>query len=807
MEQYEKEHMETLRALAPECMVLLKQDGEFPLDAPCQIAAFGNGVRHTVAGSSRSAGVRRAASIEASLQSAGFEITSGKWLDAYDRIRESSEDAFHACQRARIEEGGMRSINDTVSMVMKEPEYDLPLDGEGDTAVYVLSRSSGESMDRTDTKGDFRLTDTETRDILALCDRFARFMLVLNVCGPVDLTEVADRVPNILLLSQLGSVTGDALVDVLLGRSYPSGKLAASWAAFADYPDVGDFGESDDTHYREGVYVGYRWFDAARKEPLFPFGYGLSCTHFDIQFVETRIYGSMARVFGMVRNTGFAPGREVMQLYVSMPSGKQDQPAKILCAYEKTRELLPGEVAVVALDYRMENFASYDEERSAWVLEKGDYVLLMGTDSRHVRPVSTLRLEEDVIVEKTTAVGGNPDLPDWKPEPVPQPDASWLPVFTVAGDLFWKRKTKQPQPSEAALAEAQRMTDEELCFLCSGEFRANGQLSVLPGAAGDSTGRFQDRNIPSMTMADGTSGLELAGRYGVDAEGWFPVDPQSLDLARKILPKQHLSPRMLRGEDWSGEVHEQNCTAIPCAAALGQSWNSELVEQCAGLVGDEMKHFGVQLLLAPAVNLQRSPLGGRNAEYYSEDPLLAGRMAAAMCRGVQSRSGCGAVVKHFVCNDQETNRMHSNSQVSQRALREVYLRAFEIAVKEGKPKAVMTGYNLINGVHCSERRDLCDTLLRSEWGFPGVVMTEWLVGKDLKLGNRYRGSEPAASFAAGVDLMMPGDDLHISSVRSALADPDVPVTREGLERSGARIIDLARELKDMYGEQTGETQA
>ena len=226
-------HMETLRALAPECMVLLKQDGEFPLDAPCQIAAFGNGVRHTVAGSSRSAGVRRAASIEESLQSAGFEITSGKWLDAYDRVRESAEDAFHACQRARIEEGGMRSINDTVSMVMKEPEYDLPLDGEGDTVVYVLSRSSGESMDRTDTKGDFRLTDTETRDILALCDRFARFMLVLNVCGPVDLTEVADRVPNILLLSQLGSVTGDAFADVLLGRSYPSGKLArilhSSW--------------------------------------------------------------------------------------------------------------------------------------------------------------------------------------------------------------------------------------------------------------------------------------------------------------------------------------------------------------------------------------------------------------------------------------------------------------------------------------------------------------------------------------------------------------------------------------------------
>ena len=816
MEQYEKEHIESMRALAPECMVLLKKDGEFPLDEPGKIAAFGSGVRHTVKGGTGSGdvNVRHFATIEEGLKNAGFEITSGEWLDAYDRVREACEDALHARIRSRIEQEGPGVIFEASSTVMEEPEYDIPLEGEGDTAIYVLSRNSGEGSDRSNARGDFRLSETEKRDILALCEQYARFMLVLNVGGPVDLTEVVERVPNILLLSQLGSVTGDAFADVLLGKSYPSGKLAASWAAYRDYPDVGDFGDRDETHYREGLYVGYRWFDATGTKPLFPFGFGLSCTHFDIQFVETRIYGSMARVFGMVRNTGFAPGKEVLQLYVSMPSGKLDQPRKVLCAYEKTRELFPGEVAVVALDYRMEDFASYDEELSARVLEKGDYVLLMGTDSTNVRPVSTLRLEEDVVIEKVAPVGGTPELPDWKPERVPQPDASWLPVFPVAKDLFWKRKTKRPEPSAEAIAEAERMTDEELCFLCTGAIRGGKSMSTVgnagitvPGAAGDSTRLFLDRKIPVMIMADGPAGLRLTRRYGVDAEGAFPINPDGLAHARKMIPEAYVRAREWYGEGRTGEEHEQNCTAIPIGTALAQSWNSELAEACGNLVGDEMERFGVHLFLAPAMNLQRNPLCGRNFEYYSEEPLLSGRTAAAVCRGVQSHKGCGAVIKHFACNNQEYNRVHSNSQVSPRALREVYLRGFEIAVREGKPKAIMTSYNLINGVHSSERRDLCDTLLRSEWGFNGIVMTDWLVGKDVRGNDRYRKGVASCSVAAGNDLIMPGMPMHVEDLMQGLSDPENPLTREALVLSGARIIDMARELQGMRDGETGETQA
>ena len=812
MELYEQEHIDRMRVIAPECMVLLKSDGSFPLDEPGQIAAFGSGVRHTVKGGTGSGdvNVRHFTTIEEGLTAAGFTLTSGRWLDAYDAVRKQCVEAWQAAVRKQIEQNGPGSIFEASSRVMEEPEYEIPLEGEGDTAIYVLSRNSGEGSDRSDAKGDFRLSDTEKRDILALAERYARFMLVLNVGGPVDLRDIVDHVPNILLLSQLGSVTGDAFADVLLGKSAPSGKLAASWAGYEEYPDAGDFGDRDDTHYREGLYMGYRWFDATGKKPLFPFGFGLSYTHFDIHFVETRIYGSMARVFGMVRNTGFCPGREVMQLYVSMPSGKLDQPRKILCAFEKTRELFPGEVAVVSLDYRMEDFAAYSEEKGARVLEKGDYVLLLGTDSTHVRPVSTLRLEEDIVVEKVEAVGGKPDFTDWKPEAAPQPDASCLPVFTVAKELFWKRKTKRAEPSEEALADAQRMTDEELCCMCTGAIRQGKHASIIgnsgdqvPGAAGDSTRLFVDRNIPVMVMADGPAGLRLTRRYGVDDQGMFPIDPQGLERARKIIPEAYLHAREWFGEGRTGDVHEQNCTAIPIGTALAQSWNPEVAEACGDMVGEEMKHFHVQLFLAPAMNLQRNPLCGRNFEYYSEDPLLTGKTAAAVCRGVQKHAGCGAVIKHFACNNQEYNRLHSNSMVSPRALRELYLRGFEIAVKEGKPKAVMTSYNLLNGVHTSERKDLCDTLLRNEWGFQGIVMTDWLAGSE-KTEEKYRGATASASVPAGNDLIMPGMQRHVDNLMQGLADPENPLKREDLVLSAARLIDMARQLRDAGQEYAGE---
>ena len=277
MENYELEHIEKVRALSPECMVLLKSDGSFPLDAPGKVALYGNAARKTIKGGTGSGdvNVRHYTSVEESLENAGFTITSKGWLDAYDDVISKASKEFKAGIKAKIAAEGLSAIMLGIGAIMPEPEYDLPLDGEGDTAVYVLGRNSGEGSDRSPEKGNLELADTEIRDILTLQKQYKRFLLVLNVGGVVDLSPVVDEVANILLLSQLGSAIGDAFADVLLGKTYPSGKLATTWAKWEDYCHTGDFGDPDDTRYKEGVYVGYRYFDSMDKQPMFPFGYGL----------------------------------------------------------------------------------------------------------------------------------------------------------------------------------------------------------------------------------------------------------------------------------------------------------------------------------------------------------------------------------------------------------------------------------------------------------------------------------------------------------------------------------------------------
>ena len=245
-----------------------------------------------------------------------------------------------------------------------------------------------------------------------------------------------------------------------------------------------------------------------------------------------------------------------------------------------------------------------------------------------------------------------------------------------------------------------------------------------------------------------------------------------------------------------GPVYEQPCTAIPIGTALAQSWDPAVVEACGDLVGDEMERLGVHLWLAPALNLHRSPLCGRNFEYYSEDPLLSGRTTAAMTRGVQKHPGCGVTLKHFCCNNQETNRMHSNSQVSPRALRELYLKGFAIAVREAAPAAIMTSYNLLNGEHTSQRADLMEELLRKEWGYRGLVMTDWVIAGMTADGKKYPMACASGTIRAGNDLMMPGSPADRDDLLTALRAPSVryPLTRARLERCGARIVETARRL-------------
>ena len=457
MEAYEIDHLAAVRALAPECMVLLRSNGAFPLAEPGEIALFGSGARHTIKGGTGSGDVnsRHVTTIEEGLEAAGFTIVSRPWLEAYERIRLQVHQDFIAGIRAEAAKRGVPAIMVGMGSVMPEPEYTIPLDIQAGTdphaAVYVLSRTSGEGSDRTPEAGDLRLTDTEIRDILALNARFERFLLVLNVGGVVDLSPLGD-VANILLLSQLGATVGDAFADVLLGRAYPSGKLATTWAAWDEDDQIGDFGDPDDTHYREGIYVGYRFYDSTGKEPLFPFGFGLGYTTFDVQTRQVSLDGARVSIDVDVTNTGGYPGKETIQVYASVPAGRLDQPLQALAGFTKTDEIAPGATARITVDVDLTDLASYDEASHATILEAGRYLLRAGTSSRQLSPVAVVELAQDATVRHLAGDLGEPGFTDWKPEvPAVLDIPAGLPVLTVdPADL---RLPDHAEPDEQSALE------------------------------------------------------------------------------------------------------------------------------------------------------------------------------------------------------------------------------------------------------------------------------------------------------------------------------------------------------------------
>lgn len=809
METYELEHIEKVRELSPECMVLLKSDGSFPLNTPCKIALYGNTARKTIKGGTGSGDVntRHYVSIEEGLEKAGFFITTKSWLDSYDALWETENRKFKAGIKAKIAEQGLSAIMLAVGAIMQEPEYELPLDGEGDTAIYVLGRISGEGDDRKAEKGNLKLTDTEIRDIIQIQKQYKKFLLVLNVGGVVDLSPVVNEVSNILLLSQLGIAMGDAFADVLLGKAYPSGKLATTWAKWMDYCSVGDFGEHNDTRYCEGIYVGYRYFDSVDKTPMFPFGYGLGYTSFDVATQDVIIEGSKVSVVTRVTNIGNYLGKEVVQLYVSIPEGKLDQPYQVLAAFAKTKELKPKESQEVVIRFRMEELASFDEENCESILEKGNYVLRVGNYCQNTNVCAVVELDNDVTVQELHDVGGKPDFIDWKPEQRKQsiiPEKT--PVWKIQATDISKIIPRNISIEQRALDKAKTMSTNDLALLCTGAFSGSQSSSfvignagiTVAGAAGETTGLFAQEGIPALIMADGPAGLRLNPQYGVDEEGVYTLENGTLNELAELLPEQMLAILGFSKEQpqRNGQIHDQYCTAIPIGTALAQSWNEAICEKCGDIVASEMKRFGVHIWLAPAMNIHRSPLCGRNFEYYSEDPLISGKIGAAITRGVQKHNGCGVSIKHFCCNNQETNRMHSNSVMSQRTLRDIYLKGFRIVVDEAEPATIMSSYNLLNGEHTSQRYDLLETLLRQEWGYKGIVMSDWVTGNINKPEDKYPGAVASGSIRAGNDLMMPGDAAHHGNMIQALEnrDTEYPITREELEKSAARMISLAWSL-------------
>ena len=802
MNDYEREHSEFVRRHGADCTVLLKTDGAFPLEKPGKIALYGSGARRTLKGGTGSGEVnsRYFVTAEEGLAAAGFTVTTKAWMDGYDKAKADAKAAFMKAMKQEARERRQNVMIISMGRTPDEPVYDMPIDGEGEAAVYVLSRVSGEGADRNPVGGDILLSDTEIRDILACSRKYSRFMLVLNVGGVVDLSPVAE-VGNILVLSQLGTETGHILADILLGRQNPSGKLTTTWTAWGDYPTMGEFCEKDDTRYQEGIYVGYRYFDSVGKTPLYPFGFGLSYTTFTLSDAKAALEGETVKTSVTVRNTGRFPGRQVAQTYVSIPAGKLDEPYQVLAAFAKTKELAPGESETVEMTFSLRDIAPYDEAAAAYILERGDYLLRVGDSSRDTTLCAAVRIPETITVLQCKNVLGKPDFTDWQAPASTHNLPENVPVLPLAaGAIATRTVTDAPDPAIDPRVAA--LSREQLIKMNLGAYDPKGGVASMIGNAGFTVAGAAGQScmtvpgFPSLVMADGPAGLRLSRRYSLDKEGKIHALESSIPASlTDFMPKVFLWAMKLMAyrPKKTDKIGEQFATAIPIGTAVAQSFDPALAEGFGDIVGREMERFGVHLWLAPALNIHRSIRCGRNFEYFSEDPLVSGVFAGAITRGVQRHPHAGTTIKHYAFNNQERNRTQNNSQVSERAAREIYLKGFGIAVKMAQPKAVMTSYNLVNGRHTNARRDLIGDVLRSEFGYEGIVMTDWItVGYENEKDCLYPNSDAAQVCMAGGDLFMPGAQYDYDRIKAGLEDGTV--TEQQLRVNATRVLRMAEKL-------------
>ena len=795
----ERENREVAYQAACEGIVLLKNDGVLPLQTK-RVALYGAGASRTVKGGTGSGEVneRRSVTILEGLEERGFEVSTRRWLADFETAYAAARDAWLAEKKRRL-----TRLKPSAFMALLDSGFQPPCgravtaedvsESGTDTCVYVLSRISGEGRDRRAEKGDLLLTDGEEEAIRFCAENYPRFVLAINAGAAVDMS-FTDRVAGInaiLYLGQLGSEGGYAVADVLSGRVSPSGRLADTWArCYEDLPFAGEYsylnGDLKNEFYREGIYVGYRFFDSFGVEPAFPFGFGLSYTEFSIRCagISLSADGRRAAVRAAVTNTGETyAGKEVVQLYVSAPDGELDKEYQSLAAFEKTGTLSPGESQELTLTVDVAGLASYRERDASFVLEPGEYILRLGSSSRTTVPVGALRLEREIVVSRHTHVcplqlpleelhaparrvaGLSGDLPRL----ILRPEAFETVVYTY-GNL--------PVCGEERVRRILRkLSLEEMTELVVGVGMFGGRKRFdLPGSVGNTTSRFWDRGLVNVALCDGPAGLRVQRRSALTKSGTIkPVDlPLSIFEQFPAAVK-----RAMTGNPERDTILYQYATAFPVASVLAQSWNKELLCQVGRAICREMAEYGCTYWLAPAVNIHRNPLCGRNFEYFSEDPRLTGALAAALTRGVQQEEGFYATVKHFACNNQEDNRMAVSSNVGERALREIYLRGFEEVVRQGGVKAVMTSYNRINGVYAPNSHDLCTKVLRCEWGFDGVVMTDW------DATGMGRGSS-AAAMGAGNDLIMPGSGACkreiLRGVRSGV------ITEQDVRRCCGRVI-------------------
>lgn len=641
-----------------------------------------------------------------------------------------------------------------------------------DTALVVIGRAAGEDRENTLTKGSYYLTDAEKAMLDTVTDVFAHTVVVLNIGSIMDMAwfdHYGEKLSSILIAWQGGMESGNAAADVLTGKVNPCGKLTDTIAKrYEDYPSSTNFGGEKFNCYAEDIFVGYRYFETfAKDKVLYPFGFGLSYTRFESNAVSFEQAEDVYTVTASVTNTGSCPGREVVMLWCGAPQGKLGKAEKILAAFGKTKLLGPGETDTVKLSFNQKCIASFDDTgktgfANAFVLEAGKYRFFLGGEQIRSITVDETRLVEqcesvcnvtEPFARMTAKEGSGKIVPGEEmlsPGTVDlrQRILDRLPEETsVTGDKGWKLSdvAKGTVSLDAFIAQ---LTDEELEALTRGEGRMGSPLGVAgnAGAFGGILPSLRDKGIPPIITADGPSGLRL----------------------------------------------KKYCALLPSGTALACTWDEQMVEELFTHVGKEMIKHKLDIVLSPGMNIHRNPLCGRNFEYFSEDPVLTGKMAAAVVRGVQSQ-GVSCCPKHFACNNQETKRNTNDSRVSQRALREIYLRCFEIVVREGKPNTLMTSYNKINGVWSHYNYDLVTTVLRKEWGFDGVVITDWWMQKSTSpefpniRDNAYR-------VRAQVDVLMPGDMGHLNkkyrsdgTLLKTLGKPD-GMTRGELQRTAKNVL-------------------
>ncbi|MBR1781163.1 MAG: glycoside hydrolase family 3 C-terminal domain-containing protein, partial [Oscillospiraceae bacterium] len=825
-------HFNAVREIAPECMVLLKNDGTLPLRCAGNIALFGDGGRNTIRGGSGSGMtiVRRDYSIEDGLEAAGFTVTTKAWMARQARRRAAEQEAIERQLRENSAEGAdvLLSLMTGMASASLEPVTTEDIEGSRtDTALFVISRNAGEGDDRSYGPGDFALSDEETAAVEQLSAAYPHVIVILNCCGVIaaSFLQECPGVGAILSIGQLGIVGGLPVGDVLLGRATPSGKLADTWGrSYTDYASAPNFGlqegNMDDVYYEEGIYVGYRYFDSFNVTPVYPFGYGLSYTTFDVAALGVSADCEQVKVRVRVTNTGSeCSGKEVVQVYVSAPDGALEKPYQELKAFAKTRELAPGASQVLEIAFRTDSLASYSEALAAWVLEKGDYFIRVGNSSRNTHIAAKLVLDADAVTlrlknlfrdeepggeisargvapysyegeerEKQAAPVVALSAADFVPAAASYPEARLL-EDTHPGHVITAEEVRRGEYTVEELTA--QLTVEELAAFVTGSNDSvasffNGDFADkfrIPGGAAQTTDIcLASRGILEVCCSDGPAGLHVDPEFVVYSDGTRAsiMDEKTFDHSRDAEIVEH---------------HYMHMTAFPVASTMAQSWNLDLFTEVSRMYGVETKEIGLQIALKPSMNIHRDPLGGRNFEYYSEDPVLSGTCAAADIRGLQQFPGIGSTVKHFAVNSNERNRMHSCAHVHERALREIYLRNFEIAIRTAQPACIMTSYNLLNGPHAANSRDLLTEVCKNEWGYQGMLMTDWFMTESLvdvfstvdrEKPLRYGNTIPHLCVWAGNDIIMPGADTDRADILAAVEDGTLSLA--DLQKCASEVI-------------------